>query len=37
MATLDPIEGLTKASAGKDYFGVMRSNLKALRAGQGCS
>jgi zinc transport system substrate-binding protein len=37
MATLDPIEGLTKASAGKDYFGVMRSNLTALRAGQGCS
>jgi zinc transport system substrate-binding protein len=37
MATLDPIEGLTKASAGKDYFGVMRSNLKALRTGQGCS
>jgi len=37
LATLDPIEGLTKASAGKDYFEVMRSNLKALRAGQGCS
>ncbi|HYO17781.1 MAG TPA: zinc ABC transporter substrate-binding protein, partial [Dermatophilaceae bacterium] len=36
MATLDPIEGLTKASAGKDYFEVMRSNLKALRLGQGC-
>jgi zinc transport system substrate-binding protein len=37
MATLDPIEGLTKRSAGKDYFEVMRSNLKALQAGQGCS
>jgi zinc transport system substrate-binding protein len=37
VATLDPIEGLTKQSAGKDYFEVMRSNLKALRAGQGCS
>jgi len=37
MATLDPIEGLTKASAGKNYFEVMRSNLKALRSGQGCS
>jgi zinc transport system substrate-binding protein len=36
MATLDPIEGLTRASAGKDYFEVMRSNLKALRLGQGC-
>jgi zinc transport system substrate-binding protein len=37
MASLDPIEGLTDRSAGKDYFEVMRSNLKALRAGQGCS
>ena len=37
MATLDPIEGLTKASAGTDYFGVMRANLKALQKGQGCS
>jgi zinc transport system substrate-binding protein len=37
MATLDPIEGLTKRSAGKDYFEVMRANLKTLRAGQGCS
>ena len=37
MRTLDPIEGLTQASAGKDYFEVMRSNLKALRAGQSCS
>lgn len=34
---LDPIEGLTKQSKGKDYFEVMRSNLKALRAGQGCA
>jgi zinc transport system substrate-binding protein len=37
MATLDPIEGLTRRSSGKDYFEVMRSNLKALQAGQGCS
>ncbi|MHB8185361.1 MAG: metal ABC transporter substrate-binding protein [Dermatophilaceae bacterium] len=37
MATLDPIEGLTKRSSGKDYFEVMRSNLRALQAGQGCS
>jgi zinc transport system substrate-binding protein len=37
MATLDPIEGLTDKSAGKDYFEVMRSNLRALRAGQGCT
>ena len=37
MATLDPIEGLNERSSGKDYFEVMRSNLTALRAGQGCS
>lgn len=37
MATLDPIEGLTTASAGKDYFEMMRSNLKTLQVGQGCS
>jgi len=37
MATLDPIEGLTATSHGKDYFEVMRANLKALQAGQGCS
>jgi zinc transport system substrate-binding protein len=37
MATLDPIEGLTSQSAGKDYFEVMRANLKALQAGQGCA
>lgn len=36
-ATLDPIEGLTNKSAGKDYFAVMRANLRALQAGQGCS
>jgi len=37
LATLDPIEGLTRASHGKDYFEVMRSNLTALQAGQDCS
>ena len=37
MATLDPLEGLTDQSRGKDYFAVMRSNLKALQAGQGCT
>ena len=37
VATLDPIEGLTSSSAGRDYFEVMRSNLATLRAGQGCS
>ncbi|MEP6649243.1 MAG: metal ABC transporter substrate-binding protein [Lapillicoccus sp.] len=37
VATLDPIEGLTSTSAGRDYVEVMRSNLAALKAGQGCS
>jgi len=37
VATLDPIEGLTKQSNGKNYFEVMRSNLTALQTGQGCS
>jgi len=37
MATLDPIEGLTAQSRGKDYFEVMRSNLTSLQSGQGCS
>ncbi len=37
VATLDPIEGLTTESAGRDYLEVMRSNLVTLRAGQGCS
>jgi zinc transport system substrate-binding protein len=35
---LNPIEGLTReqAAAGTDYFGLMRENLKSLRAGLGC-
>jgi zinc transport system substrate-binding protein len=36
VAVLDPLEGLTDESAGTDYLEVMRSNLEALRAGQGC-
>jgi zinc transport system substrate-binding protein len=36
LATLDPIEGLTSTSAGRDYLDVMRSNLAALRTGQSC-
>ena len=36
VATLDPVEGITAASAGKDYFEVMRSNLTALQKGLGC-
>lgn len=34
---LDPIEGVTEASAGSDYFEIMRANLQTLREGQGCS
>jgi zinc transport system substrate-binding protein len=37
-ATLDPIEGLSKArlEAGEDYLSVMRSNLGSLREALGC-
>ncbi|HEX5534650.1 MAG TPA: metal ABC transporter substrate-binding protein [Actinomycetales bacterium] len=34
---LDPLEGLTANSPGESYIDVMRSNLAALRTGQGCS
>lgn len=34
---LDPIEGLTDSSQGKDYLQVMRANLGNLRAGQSCT
>ncbi len=37
LAVLDPVEGLTGASAGKDYFEVMRANLSTIRTGQACS
>jgi zinc transport system substrate-binding protein len=33
---LDPIEGITDQSKGRDYLAVMRSNLAALRAANGC-
>ena len=36
IALLDPVEGITGESAGKDYFEVMRSNLAALQKGLGC-
>jgi zinc transport system substrate-binding protein len=36
VAVLDPIEGITDASAGRDYLEVMRANLAALRSGQDC-
>jgi zinc transport system substrate-binding protein len=39
VAVLDPIEGLTPAeiAKGEDYFTRMRSNLRALEEGLGCS
>jgi zinc transport system substrate-binding protein len=33
---LDPIEGITDRSRGRDYLAVMRSNLTALEAANGC-
>lgn len=35
-ATLDPVEGLSDASPGKDYFEIMRANLAQLKKGQNC-
>lgn len=32
---LDPIEGITDASRGQDYFSVQRANLKALQTALG--
>lgn len=37
VAVLDPIEGLTDESQGKDYLAIMRSNLEVLSKGQRCS
>ena len=37
VLTLDPLEGITDASAGEDYLEVMRANLTSLRDGLGCS
>ena len=37
LATLDPIEGITTESAGRNYFEVMRSNLATLEKGQECT
>lgn len=36
-AVLDPVEGLTEDTAEEDYISLMRSNLEALRAANGCS
>jgi zinc transport system substrate-binding protein len=35
-SVLDPIEGITDASAASDYLGVMRANLQALREANNC-
>lgn len=37
LAVLDPIEGISSKSAGRDYFEVMASNLSTLRTGQECT
>ncbi|WP_187361161.1 metal ABC transporter substrate-binding protein [Phytoactinopolyspora mesophila] len=34
---LDPIEGLTDDTLDEDYISLMRANLEALRAANGCS
>ncbi|MDO4784234.1 MAG: metal ABC transporter substrate-binding protein [Propionibacteriaceae bacterium] len=34
---LDPLEGLTKDSRGKDYVEVMRANLTALKTANDCT
>jgi zinc transport system substrate-binding protein len=36
-AVLDPLEGITDASAGDDYLQVMAANLQTLRTGQSCA
>jgi zinc transport system substrate-binding protein len=36
-AVLDPLEGITDASAGHDYLTVMDANLAALRTGLDCT
>ncbi len=36
VAVLDPVEGITDASAGRTYPEVMRANLAALETGLGC-
>ena len=35
-AVLDPIEGITRHSAGRDYLEVMAADLAALRRALGC-
>ena len=35
-AVLDPIEGLSDATADEDYLSLMRANLAALKEANGC-
>ncbi|HEY0772997.1 MAG TPA: hypothetical protein VGD51_02855 [Nocardioidaceae bacterium] len=35
-AVLDPIEGLSDATAGEDYLSLMRANLAALQEANEC-
>jgi zinc transport system substrate-binding protein len=35
-AVLDPVEGLTDATAQQDYLSLMRANLASLRTANGC-
>lgn len=35
-AVLDPVEGLSDATAGEDYVSLMRSNLEKLRSANRC-
>ncbi|WP_246136643.1 metal ABC transporter substrate-binding protein [Leekyejoonella antrihumi] len=37
VKVLDPIEGITDTSAGKDYFAIMRANLATLKSSQECN
>jgi zinc transport system substrate-binding protein len=34
---LDPVEGLSDATADQDYLSLMRANLATLRAADQCS
>jgi len=36
-AVLDPVEGLSDATADEDYLSLMRSNLAALKRANGCT
>ena len=35
-AVLDPLEGITDKSPGKDYVSIMNANLESLVAANGC-